>query len=189
MKKLLLAGVAGFALIGAANAAPLISGEISINGDDVFTLGPPPSITFTALGNVGGASGSFDVVPNCDNCVHMINELTQSSTGTLFTASSGGNTVSFDIAAGSLSATVSTNPNPSLDAIEVTGDGTLTLDGTSQPGSFVLTSQGPADENFTFSATATTEAVPAPPIGATLPGVLAVLMALGLYHARRTFWD
>ena len=187
MKRFLLAGVALVAMAGIANAAPLLNGEISINGDDVFTISPA-AITFTALGNVGGTSGSFTELPNCDNCVQMISELTQSSTGQLFSATSGGHTSTFTIDPGTLSATASTNPNPALDAIEVTGDGTITLDSVSQPSSFVLTSQGPTSENVTFSATATTAAVPAPPIGQTLPGIAAVLMALGMVRFRRNFW-
>ena len=184
MKRFLLAGVALVAMAGIANAAPLLNGEISVNGDDVFTISPA-AITFTALGNVGGTSGSFTELPNCDNCVQMIAELTQSSTGQLFSASSGGHTATFEIEAGTLSASASTNPNPALDAIEVTGDGTISLDGVTQPSSFVLTSQGPTAENVTFSATATTAAVPAPPIGQTAPAIFAMLGFLALYRYGR----
>ena len=186
MKTVLLAGVALVGLAGAAMAQPMLSGEISINGDDVFTI-TPAAITFSALGNVGGTSGSFTEVPNCDNCVAMINELTASSTGTLFDATSGGHTSIFTIEPGTLVATVSVNANPALDAVEVTGLGTISLDSVTQPSSFVLTTQGPTSENVTFSATATTEAVPAPPIGGTIPSVLALFATLGLYHFRRGF--
>ena len=184
MKKLLLSGVALMAMVGTANAAA-ITGEISINGDDVFTLGPPAAIAFTALGNVGGTSGDFTEVSNCDNCVTMIAELNAASTGTLFSATSGGNTAAFTIDPGTLVATISTNPNPALDAVEVTGQGVMSLTGFSPTeSSFVLTTQGPADENVTFSSTATA-VVPAPPLGETIPGVLAVLLTLGLYRMRR----
>ena len=184
MKTLLLGGVALLAMAGIATAQPLLNGEISVNGDDVFTI-TPAAITFSGLGNVGGTSGSFSELPNCFDCVTMIAELTASSTGQLFSATSGGHTSTFTIEAGTLSATASTNPNPALDAIEVIGDGTITLDGVSQPSSFVLTSQGPTSENVTFSATATTAAVPAPPIGQTVPAILATLMVLGFYRFRR----
>ena len=180
MKRLLYASVALVALTATAVAAP-ISGEISVYGDDVFTLGPPPAITFSGLGNVGGTSGSFTEVANCDDCVTMINELTAASTGTLFSATSGGNTAAFTITPGSLVATISTNPNPALDAVEVTGSGEMSLTGfDTTPSSFVLTTQGPADENVTFSATATAAVVPAPPIGQGLvvTGFMAVTMLL-----------
>lgn len=160
MRRILLAATLVGMLPLAAQAA--LTGEISINGDDSFSLGPPPSITFTGLGNVGGSTGSFTVVPNCNACVTMISTLTAASTGTLFSADSAGETASFDIAPGTLTASVTTNPNPALDAIEVSGDGTIHLNGDSEAGSFVLTSQGPANAAVTFSATGT-------PTGAAIP--------------------
>ena len=182
MKKLLYASVALVALSATAVAAP-IAGELSVNGDDTFSLAAPPSITFAPLGNLGGTSGSFAELPLCNDCVNMINELNAASTGTLFSVSSGGHTAAVIIDAGTLTASVITNPNPALDAVEVTGLATVELDSVSQPGSFVLTTQGPEAANVTFSATAVT--VPAPPLGQTLPGVLAVLATLAMYRATR----
>ena len=118
----------------------------------------------------------------------MISELTASSTGQLFSATSGGHTSAFDIEAGTLTATVTTNANPALDAVEVTGLGTISLDSVTQPSSFVLTTQGPTSAAVTFSATATTAAVPAPPLGETVPAIAASLAVLAFYRARR-FWE
>lgn len=189
MKSLLLAGaasiaIAGIALAGGAWAAP-ITGEISINGDDTFT---PTSISFVGMGNVGGTTGSFTVLPNCNDCVTMLGTtFTASSTGTLFDVVDAGHTSTLNLSPPQVF-DFTPNANPALDALEVTGNGTLSLDGSSVAGSYVLTTQGPTSSSVTFSATA----VPTTPISE--PGglpflIIGIASAFGYrwFHRMRPF--
>lgn len=182
--RLFIATATALSLI-AVQAEAALTGEISIDGSDVLSFSPP-AMAFTGLGNVGGTGGDFTVVPNCTACVTMIATLNATSTGTLFSAVSAGQTASLAITPGTLQATLTTNPNPALDAVEVTGNGTIDLNGVTSPGSFVVTSQGPTGAAVTFSATSVpTGGPPAIPEPSGLAVLGAGLIGLGAWRLKR----
>lgn len=174
MKPRLFIGLTAGIICGASAAysAP-ITGEVSINGPDTYTA---TSISFTGTqpsSNIQGDSGSFLVLGSCTLCVTMAASLVPTSTETLFSGSNLGHTVSLDIQAPNTFAFTS-NPNPALDFLDVTGAGTLTLDGQTVAGSYSLSTQGPISTpptvvDVTFSATAV------PSLATPEPGSLAVL--------------
>lgn len=155
------------ALAFPAAAAPITSGEISINGANNFTS---TSVTFTATGNLGGTQGDFNILPVCNACVTMTgNTFNSAFNGTLYTVNDAGLISTLVVNSGS---SFVLDGTPTLPNLTVNGTGTLTLSGfTPTPGSFELTTQGAANEtNVTFSATA----IPTP-TSIPEPSTLAVL--------------
>lgn len=181
----LFAAVAAALVCGAAAAwsAP-ITGEISINGPDNYTA---TQVNFTGPGNLQGESGSFLVLGTCTTCVTMAASLTASSTETLFSVTNMGHSSSLMIQAPN-TFVFNPNSNPALDALDVSGSGTLNLDGMSVAGVYSLTTQGPISTpgeviDVTFSATAVPVPTPEPSaISFLLTGVAAML---GLRYWRR----
>jgi hypothetical protein len=183
-RKLLLSSAAAvfaaFLPLSSACAAPIAAGsELSINGSDNFTQ---TAINFTGLGNVGGTMGDFNVLVPCNNCVTMIATLAAGTTGTLYNVIDGAFSSTLALNPDEV-LTFTPNPNPSLDALEITGTGTLTLTGRdATPGSYVVTTQGPQTAAVTFSATSV-------PTGISEPGSLALfagaLLGFGWFYNRR----
>lgn len=181
MKSVFLAGVMLLGLAGAASAAPITAGsELSINGSDTFTA---TSITFTGAANVGGTSGSFSELANCNGCVTMTGSITNSSTGTLYTVNDAGLTSALSMNGGETFSFTS----GSLPSLTVTGSGTLTLSGFDPtPGIFEITTQGPTGASVTFSATSVAQGQPpAIPEPSTMAVLGAGLIGLGAWRFRR----
>lgn len=165
MRKQLFGAVFAGVLCGAAASwgAP-ITGEVSINGSDNYTA---TQINFTNPANIGGDSGSFLVLGTCNGCVTMASTLVATSTETLFSGANLGHTVSLMIQAPNTFNFLPDAANPALDALDVSGAGTLTLDGQSVAGAYTLTTQGPLSNpptivDVTFSATAVPSQVAEP---------------------------
>ncbi|HEY2616588.1 MAG TPA: PEP-CTERM sorting domain-containing protein [Acetobacteraceae bacterium] len=185
MRKLLYAATALAGLLAAPAFAAPITGEVSINGDDLFTA---TQITFTNPANLGATSGSFatdfgTVPPVVDNVVTMISTLTASSTGNLFTISGVPGHLG---EVGSLAITPPTSfafTGGALPSLTVSGVGIFSLTGfDNTPGIWTLTTQGPNPPTVTFSATAL--ATPAPePASLALLGV--GLLGLGCVASRK----
>lgn len=187
--KHLLTGAAAAALMIAsvpASAAP-ITGEVSINGSDNYTA---TQINFTNPANIGGDSGSFTVLGTCTGCVTMASTLVATSTEQLFSGANLGHTVSLDIQAPNTFNFIPDAANPALDALDVSGAGTLTLDGVSVAGAYTLTTQGPLSNpptvvDVTFSATAVpSQGVPEPSSLLILGAGLVGLFGLGRWWRR-----
>jgi hypothetical protein len=183
MRKLLYAATALAGLLAAPAFAAPITGEVSINGDDTFTS---TQITFAAVANLGGTSGSFAtdfgaVPPVVDNVVAMIATLTATTAGTLFTIS---NVPGHTGNVGSLDITPPTTFNFTDGAIPnltASGTGTLHLTGFNDTaGIWTLTTQGNSPPEVTFSATAI--ATPEP---TSLALIGAGLLGLGFVVSRK----
>lgn len=175
MKGLLTTTALGAAILlggmATAQAVPIAAGsELSINGSDTFTGtvgGTTFTLNFVGLGNVGGSSGDFTIVPNCTACVTMITQLTQASTNfQLYSVTSGG--VSSSLTAGNITSFSITAGAGGLESLAITGAGTLNLTGKDPTAGFYdLTTQGPSGvAQVTFSNTA---------IAASEPGSMAIL--------------
>jgi len=180
MKTLLLACLP-FALAGIANAVPIAANsELSINGADSFT---DSSITFTGLANVGGTTGDFTKLADCDDCVTMIGTLTASSSGLLYNVGDAGQNSTLVLHPPQQFVPGSQQGIPSL---TVSGTGTLTLSGfDATEGRWELTTQGPqGGAQVTFSATAIPvgQAVPEP---GSMILLASALSGLGLLWPRR----
>lgn len=177
MKSLLLtsAALAMMLTIHNAQAVPIAAGsELSINGSDTFTA---TSITFSPSGNVGGTSGSFTILANCNNCVTMTSTVfTSAFAGVLYNVVDGADTSSLTISPPS----TFTFTGGALPSLNVSGAGTLTLTGFDPtPGIYDLTTQGPTTANVTFSATSVGTAVSEPGTLGLLGAALAWLGFIG----------
>jgi hypothetical protein len=183
MKTLLLAFVATVGLVaGAAHAVPIAPGStLSLTGQDSFTQ---ISITFNGAANVGATTGSFTELAACTGCVTMIATLDAGSGGNLYSVADGVDSSALAITPPS-TFIFTPNANPALDALEVTGTGTLTLTGFDPtPGTFVITTQGPTQSSVTFSATSTPTVTADEPAAMGTFGVALVLTGW-LYQRRR----
>lgn len=175
LARTLAAGVLAVLFQSHAFAVPIAAGsQLSINGDDTFSDNPA-HLNFVGLGNVGNGTGSFAVLPACTGCVSFQQNLTAGSTGTLWTVADAGKASTFSITQVT-SATF--DGTPQLPNATVFANGVLSLTGFDDTsGVMELTTQGPHDEQVTFSATATPNAVP-PPVSE--PAALA-LVTSGLF--------
>jgi len=173
MRTILLAGAAAL-LPMLAQAAPIAAGsELSIDGTDTFTA---TSVTFVGDGNIGFGTGSFAGL-SCDNCITMTSFT--KTTPPPFDLYSGDGT-SLNVS----SDTFSFTPGPgSLRNLTVSGTGVLSLTGfTPTAGNFILTTQGPAGSEVTFSVTSVASAVPEP---ASLAILGTGLLGLGFIVRRK----
>lgn len=149
-----------------ATATMAKADQISINGNDSYDT-TSQTLSFSGMGNVGGATGIFSYLSSCTGCVHLAGSTLNygSFTGPfdLFNVTEGPSGLNvFLTSISSVSDTVTLGIN----SLTIAGNATLNLSNngvlSSVPGVLVLTTQGPdgAETNVTFSAT--TSPVPEP---------------------------
>jgi hypothetical protein len=192
----LAAGMA-LSLAGPASAA-FITGTISIGGADNINYTNQTIGLLPGTSTVGASSGDF-ATAGLDFADHvtMRNENTVQSyaspawdigsnlscgAGCVFIATdtATGHQASFNI----VGAYTVTQVNGV--SLEIIANGTAFLTGFDPtPGTFNFTSQGPNNTNVTFSATTVAMGVPAPIVGAGVPGLIAACGAMLAWRRKR----
>src|SRR5262249_629394 len=140
-------------------------------GQAVYTA---TTINFVNPGSTGPGSGIFSNLI-CTSCTALTNFTSTTASFIAMTINTGTHTASI---------TLDSNPTFTFagNSLTITDTGTISIDGglTPSPISFILTTQGPANQPVSYSGTIT-----ATPIPAALPLFAGGLGALGMLGWRR----